>query len=86
MLKIKNILIAIKETIFQFAALHLVILVFQAIRRGELVHLNMASVLDLRFLIPDLEYTFETGLILVIPVVLVLMVNYILINYSSHRI
>ncbi len=69
---------AIKETIFQLAVLHSILIVIQAIRTGDYQLVHLASIMDLHFLFKDVSYTFLSNVLYFIPVVILLLVNFIL--------
>lgn len=76
---------AIKETIFQLAVLHSALIAVQAIRTGEYQVVHLASILDLHFLLEDVSYSFLSNVLLYVPVVTLLLVNFILLGRNTPQ-
>jgi len=76
---------AIKETIFQFAVLHIVLIAYQAIRTGDLRFVHLASIMNLTFFFEDISFTLSSNLLLFVPVVLLLLVNFVLLRRQSPK-
>ncbi len=72
----KRFWLAIKETIFIIALIHIILLVIYAVLSGNFVYLNVANILDIQLFFRQLEYTPLVGLIGWIFVVALFVWNY----------
>jgi hypothetical protein len=72
--------LALKETIFQLAVLHLLMIGVQAIRSGDFQLVHLASILDLRFVLEDVSYSISSNLLFYVPIVLLFLVNFALLS------
>lgn len=68
---------ALKETIFQIAVLHLLLLIFQALRTGDFMYLSIANILDFHLFIEGFEYTATTAIFSGLPVLILFVTNYV---------
>jgi hypothetical protein len=75
--------LAVKETIFQFAVLHILMIAFQAIRTGDFQLVHLASILDLHFFFDNVPYTVSSNLLLYVPVTLLLLVNFLVLRRKN---
>lgn len=76
--------LAIKETVFQVAALHILMITFQAIRTGDFQLVHLASILDLHFFFEDVPYTVSSNLLLYVSVALLLLVNFLVLRRKTR--
>jgi hypothetical protein len=67
---------AFRDTVFQFACLHLLLIAIQALRTGDYKLVHMASILDLNFWFQNVPYTLLSNLLLFIPIVVVFFINF----------
>jgi hypothetical protein len=72
----KKLLLAIKETIFMIASLHIALLVLYAVWHQEWVLLDLANILDAHLFIEGFEYSITTAGIGLVVLLLLLLRNY----------
>lgn len=72
---VKDIARAAKETIFQIAFIHLLILIVISLRDSNASNLNISSILDLRLIIPGYQNTSQITMVLHLLLALLFIAN-----------
>lgn len=67
---------AFKETIFQLACLHVLLIVIQAVRTSNYDLVHLSSIMDLGFWVENPPYSFLSNLLLFVPIVALFFFNF----------
>ena len=81
----KRFFYALEKTIFYGACIHLLLLLFHALRTGKFVYIDMADILDLKLLFPNLTYTPLVTALATLPIIAIFAYHFFKAGHASTK-